>query len=112
VYQAAVIGTVTDGQDSELPEGLTVTIKLEDTSLADAPAVVISEIRIENPGQFPIPFAVVYDPELIEESNTYTMNVRIEDAAGNLQYINTTVSQVITNGMPRLVEIIVDNVGG
>jgi heat shock protein HslJ len=112
VFQAAVIGTVTDGQGSELPEGLTATVKLEDTSLANAAAVVISEITIENPDQFPIPFAVVYDPELIEETNTYTMNVRIEDAAGNLQYINTTVSQVITNGMPRLVEVVVENVGG
>ena len=57
---AAVTGTVTYRERIALPpEGVVVTIKVEDVSRADAPAVTIGEQIIENPGhQVPIPFEI------------------------------------------------------
>lgn len=111
VYRAAVVGTVTDGQGSEIPQGTVAKIKLEDVSIANAAAITISEVNIDDPGQFPIPFALIYDPELIEETNDYAVGVRIEDTAGSLLYINTTVVSVITYDHPSRVEVIVERVG-
>ena len=45
-------------------------------------------------------FSVDYDPATIVESNTYTLSVRITDAAGNLLFLNDTSIPVLTGGAP------------
>ncbi len=57
---ATVSGTVTYREKIALPsEGVMVTVKVEDVSRADAPAIAIGEQIIEDPGhQIPIPFEV------------------------------------------------------
>jgi putative lipoprotein len=50
VSTATVSGTVTYRERIELPpEGVVVTVKVEDVSRADAPAVTIGKQIIENP---------------------------------------------------------------
>jgi putative lipoprotein len=96
-----------------LPEDAIVQVQIQDTSLADAPAKVIGEQTIENPGQVPIPYEVCYDSNQIEDNHTYTMSARITDSEGNLLWINDTAIPVITNGNPTEdVEIPVIQVGG
>ncbi|MFC2067052.1 YbaY family lipoprotein [Chloroflexota bacterium] len=77
---ATVTGTVTYRERIALPtQGVVVTIKVEDISRADAPAVTIGEQIIENSGhQVPIPFEIEYNPDDIDERYTYAMRVRIE----------------------------------
>lgn len=96
-YRAAVIGELM-AEQAELPADAVITVQLQDTSLADAPAVVLGEQSPENPGAFPIPFAVTYDPEQIQPQNQYTLSARIESRDGALLYTNTEVVPVITRG--------------
>ena len=106
-------GTVTYREKIALPaEGVVVTVKVEDTSRMDAPAVTIGEQIIENPGhQVPIPFEIKYDPGDIDERYTYSMRVRIE-VDGKLWFTNTTSYRVITDGYPTSnVEVILEKVG-
>ena len=110
---ATVTGTVTYREKIALPtEGVVITVKVEDVSRADAPAVTIGEQIIENPAhQIPIPFEIEYNPDDIDERYTYAMRVRIE-VDGELWFINTTRHQVITRGFPTSnVEAILEKVG-
>ena len=98
---ASVTGTVTYLQRIALPDDAVVTVRIQDTSLADAPAVVVGEQVIETAGQqVPIPYEISFDPAAIVEANTYTMQARIEDGAGNLLFINDTAIPVITRDNP------------
>ncbi|MFC2122231.1 YbaY family lipoprotein [Bacteroidota bacterium] len=108
-----VTGTVTYRERLALPpEGVVVTVKVEDISRADAPAVTIGEQVIENPGhQVPIPFEIEYNTSDIDERYTYAMRVRIE-VDGKPWFINTTRYGVIIRGNPTSdIEVIVDKVG-
>ena len=110
---ATVAGTVTYREKIALPpQGVVVTVKVEDISRADASAVTIGEQTIENPGhQVPIPFEIEYNPDDIDERYTYAMRVRIE-VDGKLWFTNTTRHQVITRGFPTSnVEVILEKVG-
>jgi putative lipoprotein len=98
---AAVTGEVTYQQRIALPDDAVVTVQIQDTSLADAPATVIGEQIIQTNGaQVPIPYSVSYDPNVIDERFTYTMSARITNGAGDLLWINDTAIPVITNGNP------------
>jgi uncharacterized lipoprotein YbaY len=85
-------------------------VKLLDISIADAEAVTISEETIANLGQVPIPFELLYDPQDIDPLNTYSVQVRITNGAGDLMFINTSAFLVLTQGNPSTVEVIVEPV--
>ncbi len=96
-----VSGSVTYNERIALPEDATLSVQLQDTSLADASATVLGEVSYVTAGkQVPLPFAISYDPAEIEENHTYSLSARITDAAGNLLFINDTAIHVITNGNP------------
>jgi len=102
VEEAAVTGTIVLPAGSTIPSGSVLSVEIQDTSLADAIAVTIglhTETLTESTGSV-IPFEVTYDPAGIDERNTYTLSVRIEDAAGNLLFINDTATPVITADAP------------
>jgi putative lipoprotein len=104
-----VKGTIKTQELAELPAGAMVNVQLQDTSRADAPAIVLGEQVIQNPEQFPIPFEITYDPAQIDERKVYSMRVRIE-VEGKLIFINTTAHHVITRGNPTELEVIVEKV--
>ncbi|MFC2024620.1 YbaY family lipoprotein [Chloroflexota bacterium] len=108
-----VSGTLTYRERIALPQqGVVISVKVEDVSRADAPAVTIGEQIIENPSQqVPIPFEVAYNPADIDERFTYAMRIRIE-VDGKLWFINTSRYQVITRGFPtNNVEVLLEKVG-
>ncbi len=111
IYNAAVTGTVTYLQRIALSDDTVVEVKLLDISIADAEAVTISEQTISNPGQVPIPFELLYDPQVIDPRNTYSVQVRITNGAGELIFINTSAFLVLTQGNPSTVEVIVEPAG-
>ena len=106
-YMAAVVGNVVADPGAQLPEGAIVRVQVSDVSLADAPAAIIGEQIIQGATQFPIPFAVTYDPEIIVENHTYGVSVRVEDSAGNLIFSSTTAYNVITSGNPSELDVAV-----
>ena len=111
-FVSAVTGQVTYLERMALPPEAVVKVQLQDVSLADAPATVIGEQIIPTNGQqVPFLFEVTFDPGVIKDSNTYSLNVRIEDGAGNLLFINAQSYPVITRGNPIFgVEVVVDKI--
>lgn len=108
---ASVSGSVTNVDDAPIPEGATLTVQIQDTSKQDVAATVMGEQVIADPGQFPIPYEVTYNPSDIA-SPTYTMSARITASDGSLLFINDTAIRVITNGATEDVEIPVIQIGG
>jgi len=106
---STVSGTITYLQRIALPDDTVITVQIQDTSLADAPAVVIGEQVIQTDGkQVPFEFEVPYDAKDIQDNHSYTMSVRITDGAGNLLFINDTAIPVITRDNPTQdIEIVV-----
>ena len=109
---ATVTGTIIYVEEIALPsEGVVVTVKVEDVSRADAPAVTIGQQVIENPNQVPIPFEIEYNAANIDERYVYALRARIE-VDGKLWFINTSRYAVITRGNPTSnIEIIVQKQG-
>ena len=107
-YNAVVLGTVGFAQPLEIPSGSTLTVQLQDASLPDASATVLSESVITDFSTIPIPFSISYDPMRVETRFTYSISARITDAAGNLIFINTAAYNVITGGNSSVVDVIVE----
>ncbi len=97
---SAITGTVTYRNRSALPPTAVLEVSLQDISLADAPAKIISTQKIEAGGKQP-PFAyeLTYDPAQIDPKNTYAVSARITDGS-QLLFISDTVNPVLTRGAP------------
>lgn len=74
---ATVSGVITNQEGVAIPEGATVSVQIQDTSLADALAEVIGQQVITGATGFPIPYEVSYDPGQIQENNQYSMSARL-----------------------------------
>jgi putative lipoprotein len=110
--QSSVSGEITFQGDSGIPDDATITVQIQDTSLADAPAEVIGEQVITDASEFPVTYEVSYDPDQIVDNHTYTMSARVTAADDTLLYINDTAIPVITRDSPiENVEIPVIQVG-
>ncbi|MEO7659107.1 MAG: YbaY family lipoprotein, partial [Pyrinomonadaceae bacterium] len=106
-----VSGTVTYSQRTTLPATATLVIKLVDVSRADVSSTTIAEQRITTGGkQVPFAFDMAYDRKNIEERNRYAIQAEIRDA-GKLLFITETSYPVLTQGNPRVVDVVVVPVG-
>ncbi len=97
---STINGEVRLHRDVDLPDGAKVTVKLLDTSVADASAIELGRDVIENVASLPVRFSIEYNPEEVEGRAEVTLSARVE-ANGQLLYINDTVHSVITGGNPR-----------
>lgn len=108
----AVTGTVTFDGDQAIPEGAVMEVELRDVSLQDAAAPLIASQTIDDPGRFPVDFAVPYEPDDIDPRATYGLQVSVY-LHDRLIYINDTAFDVLTRGNPgRGVDMWVIAVGG
>ena len=101
---ASVTGTALYRERIALPEDAVFEAVLEDTSLADAPAVRIGTYKKEHPGNPPFRFSIQYDPAKIVETHTYSVRASIT-VDGKLMFTSTAAHQVITKGNPTTVAI-------
>lgn len=107
----AVTGTVTYVQRSALPPTARVEVTLQDVSVMDAPAPVLSTQQIGTQGkQAPFPYVLKYNPVQIDPKHTYAVRATIKDG-DQLLFTSTQSYPVITNGAPtHQVEITVEPV--
>lgn len=98
--RAVLNGTVTYRPRIALAPGSVVVVRVEDVSLADAPARVVAEQTIRPTGQVPVPFALSYDPTQIDVQRRYAVRAEIRDADGRLSWTTTTSTPVFTQGGP------------
>jgi uncharacterized lipoprotein YbaY/heat shock protein HslJ len=108
---ARVTGEVLYRERIALPPSAIVTVRLEDVSLADAPAVLIAEQRIEPMGKGPpYPFELAYDPAKIDERFSYAVRAEITDG-DKLLFTTTERYPVITQGNPTSgIQVVVKSV--
>lgn len=107
-----VSGTVTYRQRIALPATAVLTVKLVDVSRQDVSSTIITEQRIETAGkQVPFSFDLVYDRSKIQERGRYEIQAEIRDG-GRLLYITDTSNPVLTQGKPRVADVVVVPVRG
>jgi putative lipoprotein len=60
-----------------LPPNAVLSVQLADVSLADAPAAVLGEQKIDPAGQVPIKFEIRFDPSVVRRNTSYALQARI-----------------------------------
>jgi putative lipoprotein len=91
-----------------LPPSATLSVSLQDISLADAPAVILDEHKGPVKGQVPLPFHLSYDPAQVKPGHRYSVSARIE-VNGELMFITTEHHAVQLDGNdPQPLKIRVD----
>ncbi|WP_454566098.1 YbaY family lipoprotein [Pseudomonas sp. AIG] len=80
-----------------LPPSATLSVSLQDVSLADAPAVVLDEQKGPVKGQVPLPFHLSYDPAQVKPGHRYSVSARIE-VNGELMFVTTESHAVQLDG--------------
>ena len=89
----------------EIPKGATVTIKLEDVSLADAPSVVLAERTYTNIAQLPMSYELSYKLSDLNEGYMYSISAAIYGKSGDLLFINDTLHPVMANQGDQEIDI-------
>jgi putative lipoprotein len=102
-----VTGCVVFRQRPTFSPSAVLTVALDDVSLADAPARIISVQTLTPLREPPIPFALHCDPADSIPNHIYAMRARIEED-GRLLFISTRAYHVITRGAPSEIEIEVE----
>ncbi|MEK1836844.1 YbaY family lipoprotein [Pseudomonas sp. NPDC089918] len=97
---ASLDGEVFYLQRIALPPSATLSVTLQDVSLADAPAVVLDEQKGPVKGQVPLPFHLSYDPAQVKPGHRYSVSARIE-VDGELMFITTENHAVQLDGKDR-----------
>jgi putative lipoprotein len=105
-----VTGTVSYRQRIALPSDAIVKVRIEDVSLADAPAKSVAEEKISTEGrQVPITFAIKYDPAVINPAHRYQIRATIT-SGDRLLFTTTTAYPVLTHGAPSQLDLLVHQV--
>ncbi|MCF4997798.1 hypothetical protein GIW70_23900 [Pseudomonas syringae] len=98
--KASIEGEVFYLQRIALPPNATLSVSLQDVSLADAPAVVLDEQKGPVKGQVPLPFHLSYDAAQVKPGHRYSISARIE-VNGELMFITTENRAVELDGKDR-----------
>lgn len=90
-------GTATYRERIPLPPDAVFEATLEDVSRVDAPASVLGQARIEQPGNPPFHFSIQYDPAQVLPNHLYAVRARVIEA-GRLLFTTDQRYQVLTQG--------------
>jgi putative lipoprotein len=108
--QNTITGTVAYRERVALPPDAAIDVRLEDTSLQDAPAKLIGESVFAAAGQqVPISFQLSYNPADINPAHTYQLRANIT-VNGTKTFTSTAAYPVITRGAPMQVNIMLQQV--
>ncbi len=112
--KTALTGLIDHPHQMTLGDGMTVIVRIEDTTKAGAPGKKIAEEIIKGQGDIiPMPFAIVYDPGKINETHKYSLTVKIQDSTGVVLYTSQSSVPVITQGNPtRDIDVVIVLPGG
>lgn len=71
-------GAVVVRETVRFPSGSTLTVQLQDVSVADAPAVTLAQTKIDLSGQqAPVPFSLTYSAAAVNPRSVYSAQARI-----------------------------------
>jgi putative lipoprotein len=100
-----VVGTVSYREKMALTPDAVINIKLLDVSLADAPAITLGELTIDNPGNVPVSFSIEYDPTSIDKRHSYAVRAEIHDR-GQLLFTTDKSYPIITHNAGNKVDLV------
>ena len=106
-----VKGTATYLQRMALPPNAVFDAHVEDVSRADGPAETIGSVRIIEPGNPPIAFAIDIDPQRVDERHRYSVRATIT-AEKRILFTTDRAYPVLTQGNGRDVELLLRQTGG
>jgi len=105
-----VSGSATYRQRIAMPPDAVLTVRVEDVSRADAPALVLAEIREPfGTRQVPITFSLHVPSEAIDPRLSYAVRATIT-VDGQLRFTTTRSYAVLTHGAPNNVDLVLDAV--
>lgn len=104
---ALIEGNVVYRERMLLPEGATVTVRLEDVSRADAPAGLLGEVTVPARTS-PTAFALTYDPAALEAGHSYALRAAIRH--GDELLFATTQHEGFDRNTVQPVELLVQRV--
>src|SRR5271165_4249992 len=108
--QAKVSGTIAYRERMALPPDAAIDVRLEDTSLKDAPAKLVGESIFAAAGQqVPISFQISFNPADINPAHTYQLRANIT-VNGTMTFCSTAAYPVITRGAPMQADIVLRQV--
>lgn len=83
-----------------------ISVRVEDVSLADAPAVVVGEASRRTDGRAP-PFQLTVDvpSDRIDPRREYAVRAEIREPGGMLRFTTDTRHSVLTRGAPNRADI-------
>ncbi len=105
ITKKTVSGTIDYDRNLEPPDESKMLIELHDTSVQDSASQLITKKTLTSFGNPPHKFKLDYNPKNIKERNTYSLQVSVIDADGNLLLINDVAVDVITRNNPTNVHI-------
>ncbi|BES69138.1 YbaY family lipoprotein [Marinobacter nanhaiticus D15-8W] len=104
-------GTVTYHERMMVPTDSTVTVILEDVSLADAPAEVVAQTSFRSRNGPPWSYMLNYDPRLIMDGRRYNLRAKVT-SNDRLMFISTEANPVVPGEVDGAVDIVVNRAGG
>ncbi|MCG6888684.1 MAG: YbaY family lipoprotein [Gammaproteobacteria bacterium] len=103
--ESMVTGTLSYRERIALPPDAVVRVQLRDVSLMDVTAKLISEQIIQPEHPVPIPFALPYQADDIDERMTYSVFATIR-SGDRLLFVTDRSYRVLTHGNSDRVELI------
>lgn len=100
-----VRGSVTYRERMALPADARLDVRIEDVSLADAPAEVIAERTIAVTHQVPIPFTLKVDPASLQPGHSYALRATLS-AGGQALFVTATRYAVFAPDWPAKVNMV------
>lgn len=100
-----ITGTVSYREKMALPAGAVLSVKLENVSQQDAAAILVSEIRFAPQQPVPIPFALKYDPQSIDDRLSYAVRATIRSGDQELFATDSPIP-VLTRGHGEKVDLV------
>jgi len=95
----AVTGSIAYRERIALPPTAQIEVRLDDVSLADAPANNMATQSFASEGrQVPFAFSLTVDRADIDPRHSYAVSARITDAGGKLMFITDTRNSVTFDG--------------
>ena len=104
--KAQVTGTVSYRERIMLPPGHVLTVRVEDVSLADAPARVMVEAQEPIAGAPPYRVVLAFSGAEVDPRHTYAVRADIRDPSGALVFVTDTRHAVLTQGAPSSADIV------
>lgn len=110
LVHTSLIGEIFGAEPTSLPPNTTLTVRLLDISLSDAPEITLAQTSIHPAETLPMRFELPYDHHQIRRGHTYSISGTIRSGS-RLLYANDCTHLVFTGSNVPFIRLRVASVG-